>query len=140
MPAFLESVFEKFNMHRPKDFEGHSLSVSDVVAVKKDGQISAHFVDSIGFKELPQFGQIVSDNPLKTIEDAVEQNDNSFDGLINNLPPDNTAEKEVRSAKIEKKSEKVTDEKRSIRSFLHKAIDMKKPETKEAKKQKGMEI
>ena len=67
-------------------------------------------------------------------------NDNSFDGLINNLPPDNTAEKEVRSAKIEKKSEKVTDEKRSIRSFLHKAIDMKKPENKEAKKQKGMEI
>ena len=114
MPAFLESVFEKFNMHRPKDFEGHSLSVSDVVAVKKDGQISAHFVDSIGFKELPQFGQIVSDNPLKTIEDAVEQNDNSFDGLINNLPPDNTAEKDVKNAKIEKESEKVTDEKRSI--------------------------
>lgn len=140
MPAFLESVYENFNIRRPKDFEGHSLSVSDVVAVKKDGQITANFVDSIGFKELPQFGQIIRDNPLKAIEDAVEQNDNSFDGLINNLPPDNTAEKEVRSAKIEKKSEKVTDEKRSIRSFLHKAIDMKKRETKDAKKQKGMEI
>lgn len=59
MPAFLESVFEKFNIYRPKDFKGHSLSVSDVVAVKKDGQVSAYFVDSIGFKELPQFGQIV---------------------------------------------------------------------------------
>lgn len=26
-------------------------------------------------------------NPLKSIEDAVEQNDNNFDGIINNLPP-----------------------------------------------------
>ncbi|MBP0962218.1 MAG: DUF3849 domain-containing protein, partial [Oscillospiraceae bacterium] len=58
MPVFLESIFEKFNMDHPKDFEGHSLSVSDVVAVKKDGKISAHFVDSVGFKELTQFGQI----------------------------------------------------------------------------------
>ena len=46
----------------------------------------------------------------------------------------------MRQKSAEKKSEKVTDEKRSIRSFLHKAIDMKKPENKEAKKQKGMEI
>ncbi len=103
MPAFLESVFEKFNMHRPKDFEGHSLSVSDVVAVKKDGQISAHFVDSIGFKELPQFGQIVRDNPLKAIEDAVEVNDNSFDGLINNLPPDHPVYRRLRHAPDRKK-------------------------------------
>lgn len=127
-------------MNHPKDFEGHSLSVSDVVAVKHDGQITAHYVDTVGFKELPQFGQIVHDNPLKGIEDVVEQNDNSFDGIINNLPPDNTAEKEVRNAKVEKKAEKVTDEKRSIRSFLNKAKDMKKPEIKEAHKQKGMEI
>ena len=140
MPAFLESVFEKFNMDHPKDYKGHSLSVSDVVAVKKDGKISAHFVDSVGFKELPQFGQIGRDNPLKALEDAVEQNDNSFDGIINNLPPDNTAEKAVRNEKAEKKTEKVTDEKRSIRSFLHKAKDMKKPEIKDAHKQKGIEI
>ncbi len=140
LSVFLESVFEKFNMDHPKDFEGHSLSVSDVVAVKKDGKISAHFVDSIGFKELPQFGQIGRDNPLKALEDAVEQNDNSFDGIINNLPPDNTAEKAVRNEKTEKKAEKVTDAKRSIRSFLHKAKDIKKPETKDAHKQKGMEI
>lgn len=140
MPAFLESVYEKFNIRRPKDFEGHSLSVSDIVAVKKDGQITAHFVDSIGFKELPQFGQIVRDNPLKAIEDAVEQNDNSFDGLINNLPPDSAPEKEVKNAKVEKKAEKATEGNRSIRSFLNKARDMKNPEIKEAKKQKGMEI
>lgn len=135
VPAFLESVFEKFNMDHPKDFEGHSLSISDVVAVKKDGQITAHFVDSVGFRELPQFGQIGRDNPLKAIEDAVEQNDNSFDGVINNLPPENDNIK-----KSDKKTEKKTDEKRSIRSFLREAKDAKKTENKIAHKQKGMEI
>lgn len=135
VPAFLESVFEKFNMDYPKDFEGHSLSVSDVVAVKKDGQITAHFVDSVGFRELPQFGQIGHDNPMKAIEDAVEQNDNSFDGVINNLPPENDNIK-----KSDKKFEKKTDEKRSIRSFLREAKDAKKTENKSAHKQKGMEI
>ena len=40
---------------RPQDFEGHSLSVSDVIALKRNGEVSVHYVDSIGFKELPGF-------------------------------------------------------------------------------------
>ncbi|WP_322101280.1 YodL domain-containing protein [Sporofaciens musculi] len=37
------------------DFKGHSLSVSDVVAIKRDGEITAHYVDSYGYTELPEF-------------------------------------------------------------------------------------
>ena len=48
----LEQLYQKFNFARPTDYHGHSLSVSDVI---QDGKISAHYVDSIGFKELPGF-------------------------------------------------------------------------------------
>ena len=51
----LEELYVDFNLRRPKDFTGHSLSVSDVVVLKESGQISAHYVDSIGFKELKDF-------------------------------------------------------------------------------------
>ena len=40
---------------RPQDFEGHSLSVSDVIALKRNGEVSVHYVDSIGFKDLQGF-------------------------------------------------------------------------------------
>ena len=148
----LEDIFTRFNIDHPQDFRGHSLSVSDIVVLHQNGENTAHYVDSIGYKEVPQFLQeqqkqltpderetgetirtprgtfYVTDmsreqmeaagyglhhqsedgkylimgngtrafaiaaeqpekaNPLKTIEDIVEQNDNNFDGLINNTP------------------------------------------------------
>lgn len=51
----LESLFEKFNVDRPEDFKGHSLSVSDVVVVTDEYGKSAWFVDSFGLTQLPQF-------------------------------------------------------------------------------------
>ena len=51
----LEELYLTFNLRHPADFRGHSLSVSDVVALKRDGQACAFFVDRIGFKELPEF-------------------------------------------------------------------------------------
>jgi hypothetical protein len=51
----LESLFYKFNMKHPEDFKGHSLSVSDVVVVKEREKSTAHYVDSIGFKQLDRF-------------------------------------------------------------------------------------
>ena len=51
----MEELFIQFNVHRPADFKGHSLSVSDVVALKRQGQVDAFFVDSFGFKKLPGF-------------------------------------------------------------------------------------
>ena len=148
----LEDIFTRFNIDHPQDFKGHSLSVSDIVVLHQSGENTAHYVDSIGYKEVPQFlqeqqKQLIPDeretgetirtprgtfyvtnmsreqmeaagyglhhqsedgkylimgngtrafaiaaeqpekaNPLKTIEDIVEQNDNNFDGLINNTP------------------------------------------------------
>ncbi len=51
----LESIYEKFNIDHPADYTGHSLSVSDVVVLKKGGELTAHYVDSFGYQELPDF-------------------------------------------------------------------------------------
>ena len=51
----LEQLYQKFNCACPLDYHGHGLSVSDVIMLNQDGKISAHYVDSIGFKELPGF-------------------------------------------------------------------------------------
>ena len=158
----LEDIYTRFNIDHPKDFKGHSLSVSDVVVLHQDGQDAAHFVDSVGFREVPEFlqeqkqltpddletGETVktprgtfhvtamsreqieaagygfhhqSDdgkylimgngtrafavaaeqpekaNPLKHIEDTVEQNDNNFDGIINNTPTVDELEAKVKA-------------------------------------------
>ena len=53
----LESIWEKFNIDHPKDFKGHSLSVSDVVVLHQSGQDTAHYVDSFGYKQVPEFLQ-----------------------------------------------------------------------------------
>jgi len=84
--ALLESVFEKFNVDRPADFYGHSLSVSDVVVLQDHGDLSVNYVDRAGFAQLESFGR-VKESPIKAVEDIVEQNDNNFDGIINNTPP-----------------------------------------------------
>ena len=153
----LEDIYTRFNLDHPADFKGHSLSVSDIVVLHQNGRDTAHYVDSIGYREVPEFfkeqgrqltpdeletGETVKTprgtfyvtamsreqmeaagyglhhqsedgkylimgngtrafaipaeqpekvNPLKHIEDTVEQNDNAFDGLINNTPQTPTA-------------------------------------------------
>ena len=154
--SFLNDVYHKFNTDHPKDFEGHSLSVSDVVVIQQNGELSAHFVDSWGYKELENFGA-VRENPLKAIEDTVEQNDNSFDGIINNTPTmDELEEKASRgeivsvtdmidAAKADKekaKQAKQPDKKRSIRGYLKDASEKPKeqPKEKTKEKEKGVEL
>lgn len=51
----LDDIFEQFNLFRPEDFTGHSLSVSDIVLIHKDGVNTAQYVDSFGFEEIPDF-------------------------------------------------------------------------------------
>ena len=55
MEDTLNSLYEKFNINHPQDFTGHSLSVSDVVVMRKNGESKAYYVDSFGFTELPEF-------------------------------------------------------------------------------------
>ena len=78
----LENIFEKFNVDRPADFKGHSLSVSDIVALKQAGEVSCHYVDSVGYREVPAF--LTPDNPLKNAEMAMEDDYGMIDGIINN--------------------------------------------------------
>ena len=51
----LEDIYRQFNIDHPEDFRGHSLSVSDVVVLHEKGTDTAYYVNSIGFKELPDF-------------------------------------------------------------------------------------
>ena len=53
----LEDIYTRFNIDHPKDFKGHSLSVSDVVVLHQNGQDTAHYVDSFGYKKVPEFLQ-----------------------------------------------------------------------------------
>lgn len=80
--AMLEGLYTKFNVERPEDFRGHSLSVSDIVALKTDAVVSFHYVDSIGFQELPGF--MKPENYLKNAEMAMEDDYGMLDGIINN--------------------------------------------------------
>ena len=53
----LESIYTRFNIDRPADFTGHSLSVSDIVVLHQDGKDTAHYCDRAGFSEVPEFLQ-----------------------------------------------------------------------------------
>ena len=53
----LEDIYTRFNIDHPADFKGHSLSVSDIVVLHRDGRDAAHYVDSIGYREVPEFLQ-----------------------------------------------------------------------------------
>ena len=212
----LEDIYTRFNIDHPKDFKGHSLSVSDVVVLHQDGQDAAHFVDSVGFRQVPEFlqeqkqltpddletGETVktprgtfhvtamsreqmeaagygfhhqSDdgkylimgngtrafavaaeqpekaNPLKHVEDTVEQNDNNFDDIINNTPTVDELEAKVKAGetislvdlanavKADKERGKETkpEKKPSIRAQLR--ADKEKAQKKNAK-QKSQDL
>ena len=80
----LEDLYRIFNVEHPQDFIGHSLSVSDIVALKQAGVVSYHYVDSIGYKELINFR--TTENYLKNAEMQMEDDFGMIDGIINNGP------------------------------------------------------
>ena len=116
--AQLEDFSVKFNLDHPKDFRGHSLSVSDIVALKVGGVVSCHYVDSVGFQELDNFA--LRENYLKNAEMAVEDDYNSIDGIINNGRKDEPVE-----------------ERPSVLDTLKTLSSMEPPEGKPPRKQAG---
>ena len=118
----LGGIYQMFNQARPEDFRGHSLSTSDIVAIKQDGEVSFHYVDSIGFKPLDHF--LEADNPLKNAEMALEDDANMIDGIINNGPKQEPREPPSILAQLEKPLPREP-----------KALDRAAP-----KKDKGMEL
>ena len=82
-----EQLFYRFNNEHPVDYGHPSMSVSDIVAIKRDGKVSCHYCDSFGFEQVPGF---LPDNPLKNAEMAVEDDYGMIDGIINNGPKEPT--------------------------------------------------
>ena len=82
-----EQLFYRFNNEHPADYRHPSMSVSDIVAIKRDGKVSCHYCDSFGFEQVPGF---LPDNPLKNAEMVVEDDYGMIDGIINNGPKEPT--------------------------------------------------
>ena len=133
----LEDIYTRFNIDHPKDFYGHSLSVSDVVVLHKDGKDTAHYVDRLGYKEAPEF--LKPENYLKTAEISTEQNYNMVDGIMNNTPPAPTVDELEQKVKAGE-SISLTELSKAVKAEEHHSTDPeKKPsiraQLKEAKKQ-----
>ena len=97
--TMLEQTYEKFNLDHPADFRGHSLSVSDIIAIRQSGIVSCHYVDSIGFRTLPEF--LKPENYLKNAEMSMEDDYGMIDGIVNNGKADRIKETEERPSVLE---------------------------------------
>lgn len=84
----LEDIYRRFNIEHPADFTGRSLSVSDIVVLRNGDTGTAHYCDSFGFTEVPEF--------LQQQEQTAEKW-NGIDGLLNDKPfmPDATPTEQV---------------------------------------------
>ena len=84
----LETVYRDLNIDRPENFRGHSLSMSDVIVLREYGKDTAHYCDTVGFTEVPQFlnpqQTQEKENPLRTAEMTIEDDYGMIDGVINN--------------------------------------------------------
>ena len=83
----LNDLYYRFNHEHPADFHGHSLSVSDMVALHHEGKLQCFYVDRWGFAEVPDF--FSRENPLKAAEMSTEDDLNMLDGVINNGKAEN---------------------------------------------------
>ena len=151
----LEDIYRTFNVDHPADFKGHSLSVSDVVVLHQNGQDTAHYCDSVGFQQVPEFLQ---ENPLRTAELSTEQNENMIDGVLNNAPSLGELEAKAKAgeqisltdlaaavkaeekAPKTKKSRAAKPKKPSIRAQLDAAKKEQSKQTPPRKKTKELEV
>ena len=66
----LEDIYYTFNADdRPTGFRDHSLSVSDVVVLNRDGEEEAYYCDNYGFTPVPEFLRGI---PLETAKTSME--------------------------------------------------------------------
>ncbi|MEF2822533.1 MAG: YodL domain-containing protein [Oscillospiraceae bacterium] len=108
-----EQLFYRFNNEHPADYRHPSMSVSDIVAIKRDGKVSCHYCDSFGFAEVPGF---LPDNPLKNAEMAVEDDYGMIDGILNNgqrQPPQRELPEKRKSVVEQLKSQPKSEHKKT---------------------------
>ena len=149
----LDGIYERFNIQRPADFTGHSLSVSDVVVLNDGSTVKAYYVDSIGFAELPEFfkernGGFVGMYELVVNDKVQRENINSInyfrdDQLVQQAISDMEKLMEARqkSKEQERSSTKksVLDALRSLKTKKQEQPAQEQDKPKKAKK-KGMEL
>jgi len=63
-----ESIWKRFREKPPKKFKGHSISVSDVIVLNKDGVVSAYYVDKAELFTIAGFIRLNSSGTLVTID------------------------------------------------------------------------
>ena len=97
-PEVLNNLFFRFNHNHPEGFIGHSLSVSDVIAVRNNGELGCFYVDRWGFEPLPSF--LDQQNPLRTAELSTEDDLNMIDGIINNGKTHDNADMEQKKTSV----------------------------------------
>ena len=83
----LEDIYTQFNIDHPADFTGHSLSVSDVVVLHQDGENTSHYVDSVGYREIPEFTKELSVSAEVTVEKAAVMEETAEENTA--VEPDN---------------------------------------------------
>ena len=144
----LEDIYRTFNIDHPADFKGHSLSVSDVVVLHQGGKDIAHYCDSFGFQQVPEF---LRENPLRTAELSTEQNENMIDGVINNTPSMGELEAKVKAgeqisltdladaAKVEAKKPKVKQSRKTQQKKPSIRAQLKAAQEEQAKKKPARE-
>ena len=123
--AMLESLFYRFNTERPQDLQGHSLSVSDVIALKLDGQVTCYYTDNFGFEKLPDFlprKELFRENYLHDAELLLEDDYNMLDGIVNNGPREGASQ-------APEKQQSVSDREATDTPHTHsEALASKEPE------------
>lgn len=52
----LDEIYRRFNIERPSDYKGHSLSTGDIVVFRQDGKQTAYYVDEgADYRQVPEF-------------------------------------------------------------------------------------
>ena len=122
----LDSIYERFNLYHPADFRGHSLSVSDIIVLHQSGVDTAYYVDSFGFKQVPEF---TADNPLKKVEELLEDDYGMIDGIINN----GSRKEELEKGREKKPSvlDKLKEKKQEAEELTVKAVPVPKKDRSE---------
>ena len=123
----LDEIYARFNIMKPSDFTGHSLSMSDIIGLKQNGSVSFHYVDTFGFQEVKDF---LPDNLLHSAEISMEDDYNMIDGIVGN---------NGRNPALEEKKPAMTkpEDRLPLREQLRQVMQEnagKLPPTKEARK------
>ncbi|MGN1105724.1 MAG: YodL domain-containing protein, partial [Huintestinicola sp.] len=70
-----EGIFVKFNTDRPDDFDGHSLSVSDVIVIDEESGKKAYYVDDVGYKDITDIFLGLTEQRKDTPEQTEEKSE-----------------------------------------------------------------